>query len=248
MDRSTVTKILVAGGVLISAVLVVGFFLGGSNDHEVKTGGYRIPQDSDKVATGGHLVTPEPALKLLETIPVKGRAPATGYTRTEFGRPWTDDVDVEGGHNRCDTRNDILRRDLVSVVPAEGCRVLAGLLHDPYTGRVIQVDRGEGTAILIQIDHVVPLKDAWQKGAQEWDARKRVQFANDPLNLLAVGHQANKAKRDGDVATWLPQNKAFRCAYVTRVVEVKAKYGVWMTQPEHDAAQRILNQCSLSGK
>lgn len=247
MDHGTIKKILVAGGALIVALLIVGLFLGSSDDNEVKTGGYVIPQESSKIVTGGHLVTPDPAMEVLETIPVKGKAPVTGYRRSEFGRTWTDDVDVDGGHNGCDTRNDILRRDLVNVVPDVGCRVMAGLLHDPYTGRDIQIDRGEGTAILIQIDHIVPLKDAWQKGAQQWDERKRVQFANDPLNLVAVGHQVNKAKRDADVATWLPPNKAFRCDYVGRVVQVKAKYGVWMNPAEHEAAAHVLNQCSLSG-
>jgi len=183
------------------------------------------------------------ALSLLATIPVKGRAPKTGYSRFQFGQPWTDDVDVEGGHNHCDTRNDILRRDLSNVIPPTGCIVQSGVLHDPYTGKDIQFNRDEGTDVLVQVDHVVALLDAWQKGAQQWDQPKRTQFANDPLNLLAVSGKANRNKKAGDVATWLPSNKDFRCAYVTRVVNVKAKYGVWMTQDEHDAASRILTTC-----
>ena len=183
------------------------------------------------------------ALSLLQTIPIKGRAPKTGYSRFQFGQPWTDDVDVEGGHNHCDTRNDILRRDLSNVLPAAGCIVQSGVLHDPYTGKDVQFNRDEGTDVLVQVDHVVALLDAWQKGAQQWDQPKRTQFANDPLNLLAVSGKANRNKKAGDVATWLPSNKDFRCAYVTRVVDVKAKYGVWMTQDEHDAASRILTTC-----
>ncbi|MBO0881242.1 MAG: excalibur calcium-binding domain-containing protein [Mycobacterium sp.] len=184
------------------------------------------------------------ALSLLQTIPVKGRAPKTGYSRFQFGQPWTDDVDVEGGHNHCDTRNDILRRDLSNVIPSSGCIVQSGVLHDPYTGKDVQFNRDEGTDVLVQVDHVVPLLDAWQKGAQQWDPAKRVQFANDPLNLLAVSGKANRNKKAGDVATWLPSNRDFRCAYVTRVVNVKAKYGVWTTQEEHDAASSILTKCS----
>jgi len=183
------------------------------------------------------------ALSLLETIPVKGRAPKTGYSRFQFGQPWTDDVDVEGGHNHCDTRNDILRRDLSNVVPPAGCIVQSGVLHDPYTGKDVQFNRDEGTDVLVQVDHVVALLDAWQKGAQQWDQPKRTQFANDPVNLLAVSGKANRNKKAGDVATWLPSNKDFRCAYVTRVVNVKAKYGVWMTQDEHEAASRTLTTC-----
>ncbi|MFZ3319008.1 excalibur calcium-binding domain-containing protein [Mycobacterium sp.] len=183
------------------------------------------------------------ALSLLQTIPVKGRAPKTGYSRFQFGQPWTDDVDIEGGHNHCDTRNDILRRDLSNVVPPSGCIVQSGVLHDPYTGNDIRFNRDEGTDVLVQVDHVVALLDAWQKGAQQWDQPKRTQFANDPVNLLAVSGKANRNKKASDVATWLPSNKDFRCAYVTRVVDVKAKYGVWMTQDEHDAALRILTAC-----
>lgn len=183
------------------------------------------------------------ALALLQTIPVKGRAPKTGYSRFQFGQPWTDDVDVEGGHNHCDTRNDILRRDLSNVAPPSGCIVQSGVLHDPYTGKDVVFNRDEGTDVLVQVDHVVALLDAWQKGAQQWDQPKRTQFANDPLNLLAVSGKANRNKKAGDVATWLPSNKDFRCAYVTRVVNVKAKYGVWMTQEEHDRASGILTTC-----
>jgi hypothetical protein len=95
----------------------------------------------------------------------------------------------------------------------------------------------------VQIDHVVPLADAWQKGAQQWSPAKRIDFANDPLNLLAVDGPTNQAKSDGDAATWLPPNKAYRCAYVTRQVAVKARYGVWVTQAEHDAIARILSRC-----
>lgn len=246
MKRSTMKKVLLAVVALLAALFILGLFVDDSKSHEVKTGGYLIPQEPDRVATGGHLITPEPAMQLLDTIPVKGRAPTTGYRRGEFGRAWTDKVDVEGGRNGCDTRNDILRRDLSDVFPVTGCKVQSGVLHDLYTGSDIVAGRKAGTMILIEIDHIVPLRDAWQKGAQGWDVAKRTQLANDPLNLVAVGHQVNKAKRDSDVATWLPPNTAYRCDYVSTVVRVKAKYGLWMTQAEHDAAQRVLNQCALS--
>lgn len=197
-----------------------------------------------KVGKSDNPMAQKAALALLETIPVKGWAPKNGYSRDQFGQPWTDDVDVEGGHNGCDTRNDILRRDLSDVVTAGNCLVLSGVLHDPYTGKDVQFNREEGTDVLVQIDHVVPLLDAWKTGAQQWDQPKRVQFANDPLDLLAVSGKANRKKKADDVATWLPSNKDFRCDYVTRVVTVKAKYGLWMTQAEHDAASRILTNCS----
>jgi hypothetical protein len=175
----------------------------------------------------------------LASLEVKGRAPKTGYSRDAFGPSWAD-VDRNG----CDTRNDILARDLVDVVYRDGgCVVASGLLYDPYTGSLISFTRGQSTSSAVQIDHVVALSDAWQKGAQGWDAGTRAAFANDPLNLLAVDGPANGQKGDGDAATWLPANRAFRCEYVARQVAVKAKYGLWVTAAERDAAAGVLADC-----
>ena len=188
------------------------------------------------------------ALAALESLEVKGRAPKTGYEREEFGQAWSDDVTVEFGHNGCDTRNDILRRDLdpESLVLKEGthdCVALAGTLHDPYSGQDIEFQRGAQTSSAVQIDHVVALADAWQKGAQQWSPEKRRDFANDPRNLLAVDGPLNQQKGAGDAATWLPPNKGFRCEYARRIVEVKAAYGVWVTAAEKDALRQLLNAC-----
>ncbi|BBZ15051.1 GmrSD restriction endonuclease domain-containing protein [Mycobacterium branderi] len=182
----------------------------------------------------------------LAALPIKGRAPKTGYERSLFGQPWSDDVTVPDGHNGCDTRNDILRRDLVEVElkpGSHGCTVLTGVLNDPYTGTTVEFHRGQGTSSQVQIDHVVALSDAWQKGAQQWDADKRRNFANDPANLQATTGAINEQKGDGDAATWLPPNKSYRCTYVSRIVDVKATYGLWVTQAEHDAIARILSNC-----
>lgn len=193
-------------------------------------------------------VAPEPtspARELLATLEVKGRAPMTGYDRALFGQAWSDDVRVPGGRNGCDTRNDVLRRDLHDTVirpGTHGCLVESGTLHDPYSGESLDFVRGERSAE-VQIDHVVALADAWQKGAQDWDDDTRRDFANDPLNLLAVDGSLNQQKGAGDAATWLPPNKAFRCHYATRIVEVKATYGLWVTQAEHDALARELMRC-----
>jgi len=179
-------------------------------------------------------------------LPIKGRAPKTGYDRAAFGPAWTDNSSAPGGHNGCDTRNDILRRDLVDVTlkpGTHGCLVLTGTLPDPYLGTTIPFVRGVGTSTAVQIDHVVALGDAWQTGAQQWDAGKRVAFANDPRNLLAVDQHSNAQKRDADAASWLPHDKAYRCAYVARQVAVKAEYGLWVTRAEHDAIAGILAGC-----
>jgi hypothetical protein len=200
------------------------------------------------------LIAPTPAaadtaadtLATLDTLAIKGRAPKTGYERELFGERWTDDVTVEFGHNGCDTRNDILRRDLVEVVSkpgSNGCAVLSGVLNDPFTGTVVDFVRGPGTSADVQIDHLVALSDAWQKGAQQWDEFTRRNFANDPANLQATIGWVNQEKGDSDAATWLPPNGSYRCTYVTRIVEVKAAYGLWVTQAEHDAIARVLAGC-----
>ncbi|WP_232082830.1 HNH endonuclease family protein, partial [Arthrobacter sp. SO5] len=181
------------------------------------------------------------ALDVLATLPIKGRAPKTGYSRDQFGQAWAD-VDRNG----CDTRNDMLRRDLAAVALKPGthdCVVLSGVLNDPYTASLINFLRGNTTSTAVQIDHVVALSDAWQKGAQQLTAAQRLSFANDPLNLLAVDGPANMKKSDGDAATWLPANKSYRCAYVARQISVKSSYGLWVTQAEHDAMARILADC-----
>lgn len=179
------------------------------------------------------------ALAALDTLPVKGRAPKTGYTRDQFGDSWLD-LDRNG----CDARNDVLQRDLTdAVIASDDCRVLSGTLTDPYTGLTMAFVRGEDTSSEVQIDHVVALSDAWQKGAQQLSEAQREAFANDPLNLLAVEGSVNQAKGDGDAATWLPPQKAYRCAYVARQVAVKQRYAIWLTAAEYDAIARILSTC-----
>ncbi|TQJ06970.1 uncharacterized protein DUF1524 [Lapillicoccus jejuensis] len=165
----------------------------------------------------------------------------TGYDRAAFGPAWKD-VDRNG----CDTRNDVLGRDLLGTEPkagTHGCVVLRGELDDPYTGERVDFVRGSGTSAKVQVDHVVALGDAWQKGAQQWSPARREAFANDPLELLATSGAVNQAKGDGDAATWLPPRKAFRCAYVARQVAVKAAYRLTVTAAERDAIARVLQSC-----
>lgn len=181
----------------------------------------------------------------LATLAVKGQAPHTGYDRTAFGQAWQD---VDG--NGCDTRDDILGRDLTRVVFQSGtraCLVLSGSLADPYTGREMSFERGPETSASVQIDHIVALADAWATGAQAWPVAVREAFANDPANLLAVDGQANQAKGSGDAATWLPPHRAFRCRYVIAQVRVKAAYGLWVTAAERDAIAREVARCEVTG-
>lgn len=180
---------------------------------------------------------PGSALEALGTIDIKGRAPKTDYSRDQFGAGWAD-VDT------CDMRNYILQRDMQKVqLSADNCTVLSGTLQDPYTAKTITFQRGATTSQAVQIDHVVALSDAWQKGAQQLDISVRAEFANDPLNLLAVDGPSNNKKRDGDAATWLPPSKEYRCRYVARQIAVKQKYHLWMTNAEHNAVTNILRAC-----
>lgn len=196
-------------------------------------------EDDPAVKIADSSATQMTALALLDTLPVKGRAPKTGYEReAKFGTAWLD-VDRNG----CDTRNDILARDLDTEAKSGPCKVTSGTLLDPYTGKTIDFMSGNTTSLVVQIDHVVSLMNAWETGAQQLTQAQRVSFANDPINLFAVDGPTNGQKGAGDAATWLPPKSDFRCTYVARQVSVKATYGLWVTQSEHDAITRILNEC-----
>lgn len=173
---------------------------------------------------------------ILNELEVKGRSPKTGYDRSQFGDGW----DSKQG---CDTRNIILHRDLTATAVNDECQVVRGSLDDPYTGKTIAFERGASSSSVVQIDHVVALSDAWQKGAQQLSPTERRAMANDPLELLAVEGGANQQKSDGDAATWLPPNKVFRCQYVARQVAVKKKYRLWVTMAEKEAINRVLTAC-----
>ena len=189
------------------------------------------------------MATEQPGLAtaVLETLPVKGRAPKTGYTRDQFGQAWAD-----ADRNGCDTRNDILKRDLTSIIYKSGtqnCVVASGTLIDRYSGETINFVRGNVTSMEVQIDHVVALSNAWQTGAFKLSADQRKALANDPLNLFAVKGRLNSQKGDGDAATWLPPLKSFRCTYVAQQIAVKAKYSLWVVAPEKAAMLAILAKC-----
>lgn len=180
----------------------------------------------------------ENALQALDKIAVKGRAPKTGYERGKFSNGW-------GEIGGCSVRELILLRDLKDTqLDEDGCRVLSGRLDpDPYSGKIIDFKRGINTSQAVQIDHVVAVSDAWQKGAQNLTPELRKQFYNDPLNLLAVDGPTNNNKGDGDAATWLPPNKEYRCRYVARQIAVKIKYTLWITDAEKKAIDQVLSNC-----
>ena len=192
------------------------------------------PTKAESVASG---------LSIIQAQVTKGRAPKTGYTRAQFGPDLTK---ADFDRNGCDSRNDILKRDLTKEVFKEktsGCTVLSGILVDPFSGETINFVQGAKTSSEVQIDHLVALSNAWQTGAFKLTPDQRKAFANDPLNLLAVKGKLNSQKGDGDAATWLPPLKSFRCDYVSRQIAVKVKYKLWFTAPEKEAMIRILKTC-----
>ena len=209
------------------------------------TGGSNAPSSSQSRTSEKQIDSNDSiALQHLEALSVKGKAPMTGYDRSQFGPAWKD-VDRNG----CDTRNDILRRDLkgVSFKPGtRGCVVASGTLDDPYTGKQIAFVRGPQSS-KVQIDHVVALGNVWVSGGQKLSPDQKAAIANDPLNLLAVDGPANMQKSDKDASGWLPKNKGFRCSYVARQIAVKGKYGLSVTPAEKQAMARVLGSCPGQG-
>lgn len=188
--------------------------------------------------------TDKAALAVLDTLAVKGRAPKTGYDRDQFGQRWLD-VDRNG----CDTRNDILRRDLVEVTTKPGtrdCVILTGTLHDPYTGTTISFTRGQGTSELVQIDHVIPLAWAWRNGAADWTDERREQFANDAINLAAVDGSANQSKSDRGPALWMPPASGYHCSYAIGFVQVLDSYDLTVPTEDATALRSTLTSCSTT--
>lgn len=190
-------------------------------------------------ANGELFVSDLTATETLATLPTKGRAQKQGYDReAQFGSAWAD-IDRNG----CDTRNDILQRDLTNAHIDEDCRVITGTLPDPFTGSNIDFQRGASTSSDVQIDHIVSLSDAWQTGAQQLSDLQRVQLSNDPLNLIAVDGPSNSSKGDSNAASWLPPNREFRCHYIARQISVKAEYQLWVTSSEREAMSQVLRGC-----
>lgn len=169
------------------------------------------------------------------------------YRRAAFGEAWTDDNDAPGGHNGCDTRDDILNRDLVdkTYVSIKRCpdAVETGVLHDPYTNATIDFHRGAKVGESVQIDHIVPLAYGWDMGAYGWTEQTRVRFANDPANLLAVQGQANQDKADSQPALWMPPNAAFHCQYAMQFIAVLRGYGLPVDAPSAAVLRDAAGTC-----
>ncbi len=203
------------------------------------------PEPDDGMGAGARprwaaLVTPATARARLARLATVQPAWEVAYDRVrDFSTAWAD-VD----HNGCDTRDDILRRDLRAIRTRPGtgdCVVVDGSLVDPYTGVTLSFSKSDASAV--QIDHVVPLHAAWILGAWRWPPGRRLAFANDPRNLVAVDGPSNQEKGDRLADRWLPKNERIHCVYAIDTTVVHAAYGLGVTAGERRALQSILDHC-----
>lgn len=189
----------------------------------------------------------EDVLAGIAEIPARVRG--NDYRRDAFGDSWTDDTTAPGGHNGCDTRNDILDRDLIdkTYVAISRCptAVATGKLFDPYTNAAVAFTRGNQTGASVQIDHLVPLALAWDLGARHWTDDMRVRFANDPANLLAVSGGANQDKGDKQPSLWMPPNAAFHCQYAVQYIEVLRGYRLPVDAPSAPVLREAARTCPV---
>jgi hypothetical protein len=204
--------------------------------------------DRTQFVAQADIPTVAPGVDVLAGIPeVPVRIRSYDYHRDAFGDTWTDDNPAPGGHNGCDTRNDILDRDLVdkTYVSIKRCpkAVATGTLHDPYTNATVPFTRGAQIGAAVQIDHIVPLALAWDLGARNWPDDLRVRFANDPANLIAVEGQVNQDKGDKEPAVWMPPNTAFRCQYAMQFIAVLRGYGLPVDAPSATALRDAAATC-----
>ncbi|QFS94643.1 hypothetical protein FIV07_28110 (plasmid) [Mycobacterium sp. THAF192] len=219
------------------AALAVGL-VGGLGWWAPQSGGI-LENRSPTVAVEQH--QPQELTELLASVQVIDALPEVqGYQRgcgrdeaCVFGAAWNDPND----HSGCDTRSRILRDQLSDVVikpGTNGCKVLAGRFSDPYTGQVMEYSRGESSNV--NVDHIFSLSRAWDSGAWSWPLELRVQFANDPDNLLVVSASANREKSDAGLE-WLPDNPYFRCTFVSRYLSIAVKYSLPITLNDHATAE-----------
>jgi hypothetical protein len=201
-----------------------------------------------EVAARADVPTVQPGTDVLAGIAVQPqRLHRYDYRRAAYGDAWDDNNDAPDGHNGCDTRDDILNRDLVdkTYVSVKRCpnAVATGTLHDPYTNATIAFQRGAKVGESVQIDHIVPLAYAWDMGAYGWAFPDRLRFANDPANLLAVEGQANQDKGDSPPAQWMPPNTAFGCQYAIQFIAVLRGYQLPVDQASSDVLRRAAATC-----
>lgn len=243
------SKVSLSVVVIAALVALIGYMTNGA-DNPFSSSQPTTPLVADQryELTSDEVATAENELASLVVAP-KGSMDT--YDREDqFGPAWTDKAEgVAMAGNGCDTRNDILFRDMEDVVTEDDCTVLTGRLWNPFGvednpyDHWIDFERGQGTSMAVQIDHVVALGNAWVSGADQISQEQRIALANDPINLVAVDGPINGAKGDSNAAEWLPPNDSIHCFYAASQIQVKHKYDLTVTQDEHDVFSQLISEC-----
>ncbi|GAA1349749.1 HNH endonuclease family protein [Saccharothrix algeriensis] len=168
----------------------------------------------------------------LAALTVAAEGSMAGYSREQFPH-WST---VSGA---CNTRETVLKRDGTSVVTDSSCAATSGRWYSPYDGATW------GAASDVDIDHVVPLAEAWRSGASSWTTSRRQSFANDLSGpqLIAVTDNVNQAKGDQDPALWKPPLTSYWCTYAKMWVHTKYRWGLKVNSTEKSALQSMLGRC-----
>ncbi|MEV8509111.1 HNH endonuclease family protein [Actinoplanes sp. NPDC051475] len=169
----------------------------------------------------------------LDVLVVAAQGSMSGYSRDLFPH-W---ITVSGS---CNTRETVLKRDGASVVTDSACASTSGRWYSPYDGATWTL------ASDVDIDHVVPLAEAWRSGAGSWITSKRQGFANDLTRpqLIAVTDNVNQAKGDQDPSTWQPGVASYRCTYAKMWIAVKSYWALTLQSSEKTALQGMLDTCA----
>ncbi|MFE2495576.1 HNH endonuclease family protein [Streptomyces scopuliridis] len=168
----------------------------------------------------------------LSQLTVQAEGSSTGYSRDLFPH-W---ITQSGA---CNTREVVLKRDGSNVQQDSSCAAVSGTWYSEYDGATWSA------ASDVDIDHMVPLSEAWKSGANSWSTAQRQAFANDLTRpqLIAVTDNVNQSKGDKDPAVWMPPRAAYKCTYVRAWVQVKYYYNLKVDSAEKSALQSTLNGC-----
>ena len=226
---TTMRKILVKIGLVILVLTLAGCGL--------------VELGSPKDNASGSGASPESnsaeMSEALQDLEVTQPGSMTGYSRESFEH-WSraNDFGWEAPQASCDVREAALIRDGEDVETGEGCKVTSGSWYDPYTTQTFADPQD------IDIDHVVPLANAWRSGASSWSDEQRERYANDPAVLLSVEDNANQQKGDKGPEAWKPPNEDEYCDYAQRWISIKSKYDLSVNEQEKAALEQMLGTCA----
>lgn len=175
------------------------------------------------------------SLSSVTTVPQRQRV--LGYERNQFGNGW-----ARVSNSACTSRELSIIRQTTESIPSrfDACSVQHGVLHDPYSQKNLDISSPD---VALEVDHVFPLSAAWDLGAYTWDTQTRIDFANDPLNLVVTAKEHNQDKSDQLPSQWMPPHRGSHCWYGTRLAAVAAKYDLRL--PTGDT-RRIVNACRFA--